>query len=177
MNVTVFIKLIDIVASSLSTIPSLTLNLKLSPLADWFVLLYITLVPDIVFGKSSVAISDPFSIKVPSLGRETIIYFKGSLFSSDPLNVIVLFSPGKIFRSWSSATGASLSMRIEIEIFAILLSTSPSFNLKLNSSVSVPSTVLVYLIVLDCNVFGKSSLVIWVSPSFKFPFVGSAVMI
>ena len=103
-------------------------------------LLYITLVPDIVFGKSSVAISDPFSIKVPSLGRETIIYFKGSLFSSEPLNVIVLFSPGKMFRSWSSATGASLSMRIEIEIFAILLSKSPSFNLKLNSSVSVPST-------------------------------------
>ena len=61
------------VDSLLSTVPSLTLNVKLSLVAVSDVAVYTTLEPSELFGKSLLVTSVPPSVIVPFEGREVRI--------------------------------------------------------------------------------------------------------
>ena len=67
------ILIVTVAVSSLSTVPSFTLNVKLSLVAVSDVLVYFKSVPESVLGKSSTVIAVSPSMSVPSDGRLTTI--------------------------------------------------------------------------------------------------------
>ena len=97
-----------VAASSLSTVPSFTLKVKLSLVAVSDVLIYSKSVPESVLGKSSDVISVPPSLSVPLEGKVDTIYVNESPSGSVPANVIDFSVCSIASTVWAVATGKLL---------------------------------------------------------------------
>ena len=70
VSFTAVIFIVTVAASSLSTVPSFTLNVKLSLVAVSELLVYERSALESVLGRSSVVISVPLFFKIPFSGRD-----------------------------------------------------------------------------------------------------------